>query len=103
MEVKVYSTPSCPWCVRVKDYLAGLGVAYTNVDITTDKALAMELVKKTKQIGVPVTFIGDVKSSCMILILVSEDRAPATSVTSSGFTILLAISGSPQYRFLFFT
>ena len=48
-----------PWCVRVKDYLAGLGVAYTNVDITTDKALAMELVKKTKQIGVPVTFIGD--------------------------------------------
>ena len=59
MEVKVYSTPSCPWCVRVKEYLTGLGVAYTNVDITTDKALAMELVKKTKQIGVPVTFIGD--------------------------------------------
>ena len=45
--------------VRVKDYLKGLGVAYTNVDITTDRALAMELVKKTKQIGVPVTFIGD--------------------------------------------
>ena len=59
MEVKVYSTPSCPWCVRVKEYLTGLGVAYTNVDITTDRALAMELVKKTKQIGVPVTFIGD--------------------------------------------
>ena len=58
MEVKVYSTPSCPWCVRVKDYLAGLGGAYTNVDITTDKALAMGLVKKTKQMGVPVTFIG---------------------------------------------
>ena len=51
MEVKVYSTPSCPWCVRVKDYLTGLGVAYTNVDITTDRALAMELVKKTKHIG----------------------------------------------------
>ena len=58
MEVKVYSTPSCPWCVRVKEYLKGLGVAYTNVDIMTDRALAMELVKKTKQIGVPVTFIG---------------------------------------------
>lgn len=59
MEVKVYSTPSCPWCVRVKDYLAGLGVAYTNIDIAADRASAMELVKKTKQIGVPVTFIGD--------------------------------------------
>ena len=45
--------------MRVKDYLAGLGVAYTNIDIAADRAAAMELVKKTKQIGVPVTFIGD--------------------------------------------
>ena len=67
MEVKVYSTPSCPWCVRVKEYLTGLGVAYTNVDITTDKALAMELVKKTKQIGVPVTFIGDRRAAVCLL------------------------------------
>ena len=59
MEVKVYSTSSCSWCVRVKEYLSGLGVPYTNVDITADRASAMELVKKTKQIGVPVTFIGD--------------------------------------------
>ncbi|OUO91600.1 glutaredoxin domain-containing protein [Cloacibacillus sp. An23] len=59
MEVKVYSTPSCPWCVRVKEYLSGLGVPYTNVNIAEDRASAMELVKKTKQIGVPVTFIGD--------------------------------------------
>lgn len=59
MEVKVYSTPTCPWCVRVKDYLSGLGVPYTNVNIAGDKASAMELVKKTKQMAVPVTFIGD--------------------------------------------
>ena len=59
MEVKVYSTPSCPWCVRVKDYLDGLGVPYVGIDISGDRAAAMELVKKTKQLGVPVTFIGD--------------------------------------------
>lgn len=59
MEIKVYSTPSCPWCVKVKEYLSGLNVEYTNVDISGNKAAAMELVKKTKQIGVPVTFIGD--------------------------------------------
>ncbi len=45
--------------MRVKEYLAGLGVAYTGIDISADRAAAMELVKKTKQIGVPVTFIGD--------------------------------------------
>lgn len=59
MEVKVYSTTTCPWCVRVKDYLKELGVAFTEINITGDKAAAMELVKKTKQMVVPVTFIGD--------------------------------------------
>lgn len=59
MEVKVYSTPTCPWCTKVKDYLKGLGVAYTAVDVAGDREAAMELVKKTKQMGVPVTQIGE--------------------------------------------
>jgi len=29
------------------------------VDVSADRAAAMELVKKTKQMGVPVTLIGD--------------------------------------------
>ena len=59
MEVKVYSTTTCPWCVRVKDYLKELGVTFTEINITGDKAAARELVKKTKQMAVPVTFIGE--------------------------------------------
>ncbi|EHL65367.1 glutaredoxin family protein [Cloacibacillus evryensis] len=59
MEVKVYSTDTCPWCTKVKEYLDKLGVKYTPVNVSTDRAAAMELVKKTKQMGVPVTTVGD--------------------------------------------
>lgn len=59
MEVKVYSTDTCPWCTKIKEYLDKLGVKYTPVNVSTDRAAAMELVKKTKQMGVPVTTVGD--------------------------------------------
>ncbi|WP_288503227.1 glutaredoxin family protein [uncultured Cloacibacillus sp.] len=59
MEVKVYSTDTCPWCTKVKEDLDKLGVKYTPVNVSTDRAAAMELVKKTKQMGVPVTTVGD--------------------------------------------
>ena len=59
MEVKVYSTDTCPWCTKVKEYLDMLGVKYTPFNVSTDRAAAMELVKKTKQMGVPVSTVGD--------------------------------------------
>ncbi len=59
MEVKVYTSQRCPWCTKVKEFLDNLKVAYTAIDVSADRAAAMELVKKTKQMGVPVTVIGD--------------------------------------------
>ncbi|MDO4561999.1 MAG: glutaredoxin family protein [bacterium] len=59
MEVKVYTSQTCPWCTKVKEFLDNLQVAYTTVDVSADRAAAMELVKKTKQMGVPVTVIGE--------------------------------------------
>ncbi len=58
MSVIVYSTKSCPWCVKAKEYLGSLGVAYESVDVSVDKEAAAELVQKTRQRGVPVTKIG---------------------------------------------
>jgi len=57
--VKVYSTPTCPWCTKVKEYLQSIGVEFENVDVSKDKDAAMEMVKKTRQMGVPVTEIGE--------------------------------------------
>ncbi|HOG13542.1 MAG TPA: glutaredoxin domain-containing protein [Synergistales bacterium] len=59
-KVKVYSTPTCPWCVRLKNYLQSKKVDFENIDVSADRAAAMEMVKKTGQMGVPVALIGDV-------------------------------------------
>ena len=52
--VKVYSTDSCPWCTRVKDFLRENDVPFTDVNVGSDKEAAKEMVKKSGQIGVPV-------------------------------------------------
>lgn len=57
MNVKVYSTATCPWCTKVKDYLKSKGVEFENVDVSANREAAMEMVKKTQQMGVPVTEI----------------------------------------------
>lgn len=57
--IKVFSTTTCPWCTKVKDYLQNKGVAFENVDVAADRAAAMEMVRKSGQMGVPVTQIGE--------------------------------------------
>jgi len=59
MSIKVFSTPTCPWCTKVKEYLTKKGVAFESIDVSADRAAAMEMVKKTKQMGVPVVQIGE--------------------------------------------
>ena len=59
-KVKVYSTPTCPWCVKLKDYLKSQNVEFEDIDVSSDKEAAMAMVKKTGQMGVPVALIGDV-------------------------------------------
>jgi glutaredoxin 3 len=57
MDVKVYTTPSCGYCYQVKSFLDGLGVKYTEYDVSRDREKAEEMVKLTGQMGVPVTVI----------------------------------------------
>lgn len=52
--VTVYSTPTCPYCVRVKQFLKDNNVAYTDYDVGTDQAKAKEMLDRSGQMGVPV-------------------------------------------------
>jgi glutaredoxin-like YruB-family protein len=52
--VKVYSTPTCPWCVRVKQFLRDNNIAFEDYDVGADQAKAEEMVKVSGQMGVPV-------------------------------------------------
>ncbi len=54
MTVKVYSTPSCPYCKLAKDYLKEKGIPFVDVDVSANSSLANEMVKISGQMGVPV-------------------------------------------------
>jgi glutaredoxin 3 len=59
MQVTVYSTPTCPFCKQVKAFLEEHAVSYTDADVSTNQALAEEMIQKTGQMGVPVVMIGE--------------------------------------------
>lgn len=58
MDIKIYSTPTWPWCTKVKDYLKQKGINFTEYDVTKDYEKAVEMVQKSGQRGVPVIDIG---------------------------------------------
>ncbi|MFA5429633.1 MAG: glutaredoxin domain-containing protein [Candidatus Omnitrophota bacterium] len=55
--VKVYSTPTCPYCIRLKQFLKESHVVFEDIDVSVDRAAADEIVDRTGQMGVPVVDI----------------------------------------------
>ena len=53
-EVKIYSTPACPYCKMTKDFLEANGISYIDIDVSLNSAAAQEIVTKSGQMGVPV-------------------------------------------------
>jgi glutaredoxin-like YruB-family protein len=63
MSVKVYSTPSCPYCVMAKNYFKANGIPFEDYDVSRDYAKAEEMIQKSGQMGVPVI---DVNGSVIV-------------------------------------
>lgn len=55
--VVVYSTPTCPFCAMVKNYLKENKIEFTEHDVSADQAKAQEMIDKSGQTGVPVVDI----------------------------------------------
>jgi glutaredoxin-like YruB-family protein len=53
-KVKVYSTPTCPWCIRAKQFLKENNIVFLDVDVSLDQAASEEMIQKSGQMGVPV-------------------------------------------------
>lgn len=52
--VRVYSTPVCPWCHKVKEFLRRHGVEFEEIDVSVNQEAAQEMVERSGQTGVPV-------------------------------------------------
>jgi len=53
-KVTVYSTQTCPWCHRVKDFLKEHNIEFDDFDVGADQEKVKEMVDKSGQMGVPV-------------------------------------------------
>ncbi len=52
--VKVYSTDTCMWCTKVKQYLNQLNVDFEDLNVGENINYQEEMIKKSHQSGVPV-------------------------------------------------
>jgi glutaredoxin 3 len=57
MAVTVYSTPSCGYCRKLKDYFKENRVKFSDYNVAEDLRRAEEMVNKSGQMGVPVVDI----------------------------------------------
>ena len=56
-QVKIFSTPTCPWCKRAKQFLEANGIKYQELNVADDKSAREEMINATHQMAVPTIFI----------------------------------------------
>jgi len=57
--IVIFSTPTCAWCVKVKQYIRQKGHTYKEVDVSKDERGLRDMVSKTGQQGVPQIWINN--------------------------------------------
>jgi len=56
-QIKVFSTPTCPYCQRLKSFLKEKGLQFEEIDLTANRERLQEMIKLSGQGGVPVTVV----------------------------------------------
>ncbi|HJZ22939.1 MAG TPA: glutaredoxin domain-containing protein [Candidatus Babeliales bacterium] len=57
MNIKIYTTPTCPYCNQEKEYMQSKGIAFQAIDVSQDEKARDEMMAKTGALTVPVTVI----------------------------------------------
>jgi len=58
-KVKVFSTPTCPYCHMAKNYLKDKQISFEDIDVSQDQNQARAMVEKSGEMGVPQLWIND--------------------------------------------
>lgn len=53
MEVKIYTTPTCPYCKMTEEFLKENNIKFEDIDVSSNPDAVQEMMEKTGQLGVP--------------------------------------------------
>ena len=59
MAVKIYTTKTCPWCHKTKEFLKENKIKYKEIDVSSNQKTAKEMIEKSGQTSVPVLEINE--------------------------------------------
>ena len=57
MKVTIYSTPTCSFCRKEKEFLKAHKITFKDINVAEDQKAAEHMIEKSGQMGVPVTEI----------------------------------------------
>jgi len=58
-KVRVFSSPTCPYCLTLKRFLTEKGIEFEDIDVSQNEEARKEIMEKTKETTVPVLDIGE--------------------------------------------
>jgi len=55
--VRLFTTPSCPFCYTLREFLKEKGIEFEEIDVSKDKKAREEIIKKTGKLEAPLVEI----------------------------------------------
>jgi len=55
--VKIYTTPACPYCFTLKEFLKEKGIEFEEIDVSKDEKAREEMIKKSGALEAPIVEI----------------------------------------------
>jgi glutaredoxin-like YruB-family protein len=59
-KVVMYSTPTCYYCNRAKEFFDDYNISYEAFNVQSDLEKRKEMMERSGQMGVPIIFVDDV-------------------------------------------
>ena len=56
--VEIYTTPTCPWCKKAKEFMKEKKIKFNEHDVSDDSKARDKMMDLSGQMGVPVLEIG---------------------------------------------
>ena len=73
-DVTIYTTPTCGYCKMTKEFFKMHNIEYAEKNVAADPALAEEMIKRSGQMGVPVTVVKDVSGTETLIVGFDRSR-----------------------------